>query len=199
MSQESPTEHLEHIEHAEHAAHSGDSFLVRVSATIAILAVVAATVDSFETIETAATINAKNDAVLLQNKATDTWNFFQAKSVKKNMYSIAAAATPTPAAADAFKKDAARNAADEKELGEKGKSLEEQTEAKLHESESHEHRHHRLTLSVTLLHIGIAIATLAIIVRGARWPFYMAIGLGIAGVIVAIMAYIPGLAHLIHV
>lgn len=197
MADESPTEHLEHIEHAEHAAHSGDSFLVTVSATIAILAVVAATVDSFETIETAATINAKNDAVLLQNKATDTWNFFQAKSLKKNMYTIAA--TANPAMADAFKKDAARNAADEKELGEKGKALEEQTESKLHESESHEHRHHRLTLAVTLLHVGIAIATLAIIMRGTRWPWYAAIALGIAGVVVAIMAYIPGVAQMIHV
>lgn len=194
MSDNSPTEHFEHLEHAEHAAHSGDSFLVTVSATIAILAVVAATVDSFETIETAATINAKNDAVLLQNKATDTWNFFQAKSIKKNMYQVAAQAAP--AQADAFKKEAARNAADEKELGEKGKALEEQTEGKLKESESHERRHHRLTLSVTLLHVGIAIATLAIIMRGARWPWYAAIGLGIAGVIVAIMAYTPGLAGL---
>lgn len=197
MSDDSPTEHFEHLEHAEHAAHSGDSFLVTVSATIAILAVVAATVDSFETIETAATINAKNDAVLLQNKATDTWNFFQAKSIKKNMYMVAAQADPTQA--DAFKKEAARNAADEKELQEKGKALEEQTEAKLHESESHEHRHHRLTFAVTLLHVGIAIATLAVIMRGARWPWYASIALAIAGVIVAIMAYTPGLAGLIHV
>jgi len=94
MAIEMPTEHFEHAEHAEHAAHSGDKFLARVSMTIAILAVAAATVGSLETIETAGAISEKNRAVLLQNKATDNWNFYQAKSVKKNMYDIAAITNP---------------------------------------------------------------------------------------------------------
>ena len=88
---ESPAEHFEHAEHAEHASLLGDPFLMRVSVTIAILAVVAATVGSLETLETAAAMNAKNTAVLLQNQATDIWNFYQAKSIKKNLYAIAAA------------------------------------------------------------------------------------------------------------
>src|SRR6516165_10944507 len=88
---DSPTEPFEHAEHAEHVAHLGDRFLMQVSITIAILAVIAATMGSLETIETAATIGDKNAAVLFQNKATDNWNFYQAKSIKKNMYDIAAA------------------------------------------------------------------------------------------------------------
>ena len=80
---ESPVEHFEHAEHAEHASLLGDPFLTQVSVTIAILAVVAATVGSLETLETAGAIGDKNAAVLLQNKATDTWNFYQAKSIKK--------------------------------------------------------------------------------------------------------------------
>ncbi len=88
---ESPVEHFEHAEHAEHAALLGDPFLTQVAVTIAILAVIAATVGSLETLETAAAIGDKNGAVLLENKATDTWNFYQAKSIKKNLYAIAAA------------------------------------------------------------------------------------------------------------
>src|ERR1700732_3081942 len=88
---ESPVEHFEHAEHAEHAALLGDPFLTQVAVTIAIVAVIAATVGSLETLETAAAIGDKNAAVLLQNKATDTWNFYQAKSIKKNLYAIAAA------------------------------------------------------------------------------------------------------------
>ncbi|MHB8885247.1 MAG: DUF4337 family protein [Methylovirgula sp.] len=187
MSDVSPTEHFEHVEHAQHAAHSGDSFLALVSVTIAILAVLAASVGSLETIETAATINAKNDAVLLQNKATDTWNFFQAKSIKKNMYEIAAGLGSGPT--DTFKSQAKRYGTEQKELQTKGQSLEHQTEAKLFESEHHEHRHHVLTVSVTLLHVAIAIATLAIIMRGARWPWYSAIALGAAGLVGAVAAY----------
>lgn len=188
MSDESPTEHFEHAEHAEHAAHSGDPFLALVSVTIAILAVIAASVGSLETIETAATINAKNDAVLLQNKATDTWNFFQAKSIKKNLYQIAASQGSGPV--DSFNKEAQRNGADEKTLKDKGDALEHETEAKLADSEKHEHRHHVLTGSVTILHIAIAIATLSIIMHGRRWPWYTSLVLGAFGLIGTGLAYL---------
>jgi hypothetical protein len=188
MTDESPIEHFEHLERAQHAAHSGDAFLALVSVTIAILAVIAASVGSLESIETAATINAKNDAVLLQNRATDTWGFFEAKSIKKNMYQIAAA-TGT-GTVDDFKSQAKRYGADEKDLQAKAESLEHQTEAKLTASENHEHRHHVLTVSVTLLHVAIAIATLAIIMRGVRWPWYGALALGALGTIGAIAAYL---------
>jgi hypothetical protein len=185
---ESPTEHFEHADHAEHVAHSGDTFLARVSITIAVLAVVAATVGSLETIETAATIGDKNAAVLLQNQATDVWNFYQAKSIKKNVYEVAAAGNADRAAD--FKAKAAQYGADEKELFDKGQDLEHRTEAKLHDSERHEARHHVLTIATTLLHISIAIATIAIIMRGRRWPWYTALALGGAGVLAAGAAYL---------
>jgi hypothetical protein len=188
MSVESPTEHLEHVEHAEHAAHSGDPFLARVSMTIAILAVAAATVGSLETIETAGAISEKNHAVLLQNKATDNWNFYQAKSIKKNMYDIAAITNPDRK--DAFDKDARRNEADQTEIQNKAKELEHQSDEALEKSDHHEHRHHVLTVAVTLLHVSIAIATIAIIMRGQRWPWYGSMALGTAGVIGAAVAYL---------
>ena len=88
---DSPTEHFEHAEHAEHVAHLGDRTLTLVSMTIAILAVFAATVGSLETLETAGAVGDKTHAVLLQNKASDSWSFFQAKSLKQNLYALAAA------------------------------------------------------------------------------------------------------------
>ena len=42
---------------------------------------------------------------------------------------------------------------------------------------------------VTLLHVGIAVATLSIILRGRRWPWHAAIALGVVGTIVAAYAY----------
>ncbi|HEY8032172.1 MAG TPA: DUF4337 family protein [Methylocella sp.] len=185
---ESPVEHFEHAEHAGHAALLGDPFLTQVSITIAILAVIAATVGSLETLETANAIGGKNAAVLLQNKATDTWNFYQAKSVKKNLYAIAAANLGPEA--DDFKKQAERYGGEEQELFVKGQALERQAEDKLTNSERHENRHHILTVSVTLLHVAIAIATIAIIVRGQRWPWYTAIALGVLGSIGAAYAYL---------
>jgi hypothetical protein len=188
MSEAAPTEAFEHVEHAEHAAHSGDGFLVLVSITIAVLAVFAASVGSLEAIETAGTINAKSEAVLLQDKASDTWNFYQAQSIKKKMFEIAAA-TGGPHADD-YTAQAKRYADDEKEHLAKGKELEQGAEDKLHESAHHEHRHHILTIAVTLLHVSIAIATISIVRRGARWPWYTAIGLGIGGLVGTAYAYI---------
>ncbi len=92
--EDATTEHLERREHAEHAAHSGDPLLTKVSVTIAILAVVAATIGSLETVESGTALSKKSESVLLQNRATDRWSYFQAQSIKKNMYDIARTANP---------------------------------------------------------------------------------------------------------
>ena len=180
-------EHLEHAEHAEHAAHQDNPFLTTVSVTIAVLAVLAATVGSFESLETAEAINDKSEAAYLQNKASDLWAFFQAKSIKKNSYEIAAA-MGGPAAAQ-FQSDAKRNEADEAQIQAKATDFEKQVDEKLRDSDIREHRHHVLTFGLTLLHISIAVATLSIVTRGKRWPWLASLALGALGMVAAGLAY----------
>ena len=185
---ESPTEHFEHAEHAEHAAHSGDRFLAVVSVTIAVLAVVAATVGSFETLESGQAISDKNESVLLQNKTADTWAFFQANSIKKNMFDIAASDDPAKAADyQAKARDYETQQGDARKEAEK---FEGERDAALAESNRHEHRHHVLTLGVTLIHVAIAVATISIIMRGRRWPWHASMILGGIGTLVAAYAYL---------
>jgi hypothetical protein len=190
MSDVAPTEHFEHAEHAEHAAHSGDPFLPIVAITIAILAVIAAFIGSLETIETAATIDAKNEAVLFQDKATDSWNFYQAKSLKKNLYEIAASLAGPGDKADGFTKQSKKYDSDQKSIELQAKTQEDLREQELKSSEKHEHRHQILTIAVTLLHISIAIATIAIVRPGTRWPWYAALTLGALGSLGAAFAYL---------
>lgn len=180
-------EQLEQAEHAEHAAHSGNPFITIVSVTIAILAVAAATVGSLETLESGGAIDAKNDAVLHQSQASDQFNFYQAKSLKKNMYEVAIANGSVKA--EEFSKNVARYEEEGKEILEKAKEFEKQREEKLHEADHHEHRHHVLTAGVTLLHVAIAVATIAIITKGARWPWYVSLLMGAAGIAVSAYAY----------
>ena len=181
-------EHLEQAEHAEHAASEGNPFLITVSVTIAVLAVLAATVGSFESLETAEAINDKSDAAYLQNKASDQWAFYQAKSIKKNLYEVAAAqGGPT---ADAMTANAKRNEQDSAKIQADAKALEQQVDEKLTDSELHTRRHHILTLAVTLLHIAIAIATLSIIMRGRRWPWHGSLALGVISLLAAGFAYL---------
>src|SRR5204862_4435279 len=81
----------DHAEHAEHAAHARDPFVAKVAITVAILAVMAATAGSLETVEASRAIAQSSEAVLAQEKATDSWNEYQADSLKRHMYEIASA------------------------------------------------------------------------------------------------------------
>ena len=186
---ESPTENFEHAEHAEHVAHSGDKFLAKVSITIAVLAVLAAAVGSLETIETAATISAKTTAAIRQNQATDQWGFFSRQSTKKTLYDLAGE-TAAPDKLTGFKAKAKGYEDQSRETQKKAEELEREVHEQNEASERHEHRHQILTIAATLLHISIAIATIAIVMRGRRWPYFTAIGLGIGGVIASIIAFV---------
>ena len=180
-------EHLEHAEHAEHAAHSGNRFLTIVSSTIAILAVVAAIIGSLESVENSANMTERTAATLYQAQATDQWAFYQAKSIKKNMYEIASASGGPNA--QSFAETAKRNEEEGKEIRAKATELEKQVEEQLQASEKHEQRLHQLTFAATLLHVAIAIATLSIIMQGARWPWYSSLGLGLFGILAAFRAF----------
>ncbi|MBV8764616.1 MAG: DUF4337 family protein, partial [Hyphomicrobiales bacterium] len=76
-----------------------------------------------------------------------------------------------------------------KQIESEARKLESEVEGSQEESRTHEHRHHRLTRAATFLHVGIAVSTIAIIARGQRWPWYMALLLGVAGIAVAASAY----------
>ena len=159
-----------------------------VSITIAVLAVVAAIASSLETFESAGAIIAANQAVLAQDQATDQWNFFEAKSLKKNLYSIAA--DQGGARADGYRQKAKTEGDGQDQAQADAKSLEHARDQALALSEAHEARHHRLSIAATFARdAGIAISTIAIITK-RRWPW---IGLGLlggAGVIVAALAYL---------
>jgi hypothetical protein len=177
MTHDPALEAHEHAEHAEHAAHEHDPFISRVSITVAVLAVLAASIGSLETIEAGGAITSASEAVLSQDQATDLWNEYQAESLKKHIYGIAADA-PGPKAqkyADTSKEEAAKQT----EIKKKATEYEDERNKLMAASRTHEGRHHWLTGAATLLEIGIAICTVAIITRRrAFWLGSLALGLG---------------------
>ena len=187
MSENPALEAHEHREHAEHAAEAHDPLISRVSMTIAALAVVTAVVGSLEITESGGAITASSRAVLAQDQATDAWGAYQAASLKKHLYDIAAAQPGTGAAA--MRAQSQKFAADQAAYQAQAKEGEAKREAAVEESEAHERRHHRLTLAATLLQIGIAISTVAIITR--RRPFWIgALVLGAVGAVAAVSAFL---------
>ena len=184
---ELPLEHVEHREHAEHAAHAHDPFITRVSVTIAALAVATALIGSLEITENGAAITSTSQAVLAQDRATDAWGAYQAASLKKHLYDLAADGAPARGAA--YRVQGARYAADQARYAGGAKRQEAAREAALREGGRHEARHHRLTLAAALLQIAIAVSTVAI-VTGRRAFWWGALALGAAGVVAAASAYL---------
>ncbi|HMA50154.1 MAG TPA: DUF4337 family protein [Magnetospirillaceae bacterium] len=182
----------DHIRHASHAAHGeGDPKLTRdVALAVTVMAILAATIGSLQETESAHALGQKNEAVLLQARASDQWSFFQSKSVKKNSYQIAAeqasAAGRDPAP---FADKAKRYAQDEDEVQAKATDLETQSHAKWEASTHHTHRQHTLTLAATLVHVAIAISSLAIF-TSRRLPLHGALALAAGGIAVAAWAYL---------
>lgn len=177
----------EHREHAEHAAHEKDSFISAVSITVAVLAVLAAAAGSLETVEAGSAITASSEAVLAQDKATDAWNEYQADSLKKHVYGIAADGGGAHAAD--YKAVAKEQTAKQAEVRKRALEDEAEREKLVAESRAHEGRHHRLTIAATLLEIAIAISTVAIVTR-KRLFWAGSIVLGVAGVAVAAATYL---------
>src|SRR5579864_2944264 len=91
MSEITPaSEHLEHAEHAEHAAHEGGIRAAIIPLSIAVMAVAAGVLGILEGTASSSAIIARSDAAIRRNEATDIWGQFQAESLKKHIYGIAA-------------------------------------------------------------------------------------------------------------
>src|SRR6201992_3061313 len=187
MEQDPALEEHEHAEHAEPAAHARDPFISKVTITVAVLAVLAATAGSLETVEGSRAITESSAAVLAQDRATDTWNEYQADSLKRHMYGIAA--DQGGANADKFRAAAKEQAEKQPEIKKSAQEKEAERDRLVHESAEHERRHHWLTGAATLIEIGIALSTVAIITQ--RRPFWFgAVGLGLVGMALFAVAYL---------
>src|ERR1700757_1521114 len=91
MSDEpSASEHLETAERIADAHSEGGPKEAIIPLSIAVMAVVAAIFASLETTAASNAVVARSDAAIRQGEATDLWGYFQAHSLKRNMYEIAA-------------------------------------------------------------------------------------------------------------
>ncbi|HWY64630.1 MAG TPA: DUF4337 family protein [Rhizomicrobium sp.] len=187
MSNDPVLDAHEHAEHAEHAAHEKNPFISRVSITVAVLAVMAAAAGSLETVEGGRAITESSEAVLAQDKATDSWNEYQADSLKRHMYEIASVAGG--AKAEEYAKEIDKDRGGQDKARDKAGESEKDRDVHLRASALHEERHHWLTGAATLVEIGIALSTVAII-TARRTFWFAAMGLGAAGTILFAVAYL---------
>jgi hypothetical protein len=118
----------------------------------------------------------KNQAVLHRAEASDQWNFYQAKSMKQNLAELSASLAADPAKQEFYRKEAARYAAEKKDIEKEARRFEEQSKAALDKSDHALHPHERLAISMTMLQIAIALASITVLTQ-KRW---LLVGAGIA-------------------
>ena len=164
-------------EHAEHAAH--DRSMAPVSLTMAVLAVLVA-------VATLLGHRAHTEEVVLQNKATDQWAYYQAKNIRRHTDELFADFASVMATTDATKANQLREkyraeaqsyADQQKEIDAKANELEQET--------SHERdRADRYDLSEVFLEIGLVVTSITLL-SGRRIFWKAGMVLGLVGIVVA--------------
>ena len=168
---EVPLEHLqeEMHHHAEHSAgRPGEHWISIVALASALLAVLAA-------VTALLAGHYANEAILEQMHATDSWSYYQAKSIKSMIL------TTKIELLTSLRHDV--NEKDQEKLGEYKKQLSE-TEESARELETKSKfylmLHEIFARGVTLFQVAIGIAAVAVLTR-KRWFFYLGLGFGFVG------------------
>ena len=129
-----------------------------------------------------------NQAAIDQNLASDQWNFYQAKGIKRHVFEVqhdALRLQASPAAArqaSAYEKEIKRYAADQEQIMKDAKARERERDDAKAASQRFDERYQRLSLAVGSFQIAIVVSSVAAIVR-RRWLWYMGLAGGAAGLI----------------
>ena len=149
------TEAMEHAHHSAHAAESGDPMTMQVTLSIAVMSVIAAFIGALGETEASHTFVEKNDAVLAQARASDTWAEYQSESIKRHIYSVGAGLTAQADTADKLKSEADKYSKEQPVTQDKAKQLEDEVAQHSEKAETHFARHHILTIAEGIVHVAI--------------------------------------------
>lgn len=195
-------EHIEHAEHTEHAAHSNKNVAL-------LIAVIALFLAFSETLGKSAQTAALN----YQIEASNLWNFFQAKNIRRTVTIVAsehakleALAANDPAQKDALAKQidtwtktADRYRSEPEAGGGKGEGTVELSRRALEEQEKRDTalaRYHHYEIASAAFQIGIVLCSAAVI-TGMIALAFIAGGLAVVGLgFTAIGLFAPHAVHL---
>jgi len=198
-----------HIEHEEHGHGGGRGKPVgergnkKIALLISVMALLLALAEMFGK-------SAQTEGISFNIKASDSWNFFQAKTIRQTTIRTAAQALALEAAtvpdqaraallkqADDWMNTVARYESDPVEKDGR-KELRAQAEAYEHQRDTQLARYHHYEFASAAYQIGIVLASAAII-TGIMALVYAAMGLGVIGLaFVALGFFNPHYLHSLH-
>ncbi len=180
-----PHENLEHAEHAGHASHGGNKKIALLISVLALFLAFSETLGK----------SAQTESISLNIKASDTWNFFQAKTIRQTAIRTAAeglaaqtlSVTDETAKAalakqiETWRATAARYESDPKEKDGR-KELREQAERYEHSRDLQLARYHQYEFASAAFQIGIVLAS-AEVITGMVVLGWLSGLLGLAGLV----------------
>lgn len=169
-------------EHAEHAREHPD--LAPVTLTMAVLAVLVATVSLLGH-------RTHTEEIILQNKVTDQWSYYQAKNIRQHTDDLIAGLAGIVAARNA--EDTAKFQEKVRAEVEKYKDDKKELEAKGHELEQEfalaNHKADRFDLGEVFLEVALVITSITLL-SGRRIFWYLGMLLASGGVCIAATAWL---------
>jgi len=169
-------------EHAEHARHNPS--LAPVTLTMAVLAVLVATVSLLGH-------RTATEQIILQNKVTDQWSYYQAKNIRRHTDELFADLTGEVAAKDQegiaklkekYLAEAERYKEEQKELDAKARELEQETALT-------ERKADRYDLAEVFLEIALVITSITLL-SGRRMFWLLGLVLAAGGIVAACSAWL---------
>ncbi|MEW6054071.1 MAG: DUF4337 domain-containing protein [Nitrospirota bacterium] len=155
--------------------HEKFRFFPYLALSTAILAVLGAIAGLQETLMTSKMLIAKNEEILNQTHASNMWSYYQAKSIKENIYRVGGEVQPKKKTE--YEGFVAKYEQQQEEIAKQAKHYENTAVNKSKESSYYLRKHHILTYSVTAFQIAIALASVAALMKSVRfWIFAMAVG-----------------------
>ena len=171
-------------EHAHgHGGHGGEhkteTWIVQLSLSTAIIAVLAAIAALQSGSYANEALADKNDSILAQSKASDLWDYYQAKGIKAAIYATQADASDgaKPELAAKLREQAKKQLDEQKDLQDQAREQEKSVKEKDESSELLFHKHHQFALAVTIFQVAIAMAAIAALTkRRPIWLVSLAVG-----------------------
>lgn len=170
----------------EHAEHAKDPFDKRVAVTMAIIAAMLAVDGVMAHLLT-------TEELLLQQKASDQWSYYQAKSIRRYDSEVASDVfkgihtEATEPFIEKYKKAAEKYKQDDEEISKEAKGLEAESHTKGAQAQ-------RLDYGEVFLELGIVFASMAILTkRNTIW--FASIGSALVGLVIALSMFMIHAEH----
>jgi uncharacterized protein DUF4337 len=178
---------LEHVEEAEVAAEKREDFGRRAAVLVSVMAALLA-------VASLAGSRASTEAILAQARASDTYNEYQANSLKRHVNLDDAAQLRILAGGTSNEAAANRQAGTlEQAVNDKYQPAQDQllpvAQDFEHERDLAESRHRGFQTAEAAFQLGIVLSSISIVAR-ARWLLLVGAGLGVVGLLLGLNAFL---------